>query len=78
MARVCCALPSGCEKQLQVGMSDRGRVWLLSATGAHAPKEVLDDNLLHGLVADEHRAAVTVQQGWSVFVVKTASTFAPE
>ena len=78
MARVFCALPSGCEKQLQVGMSDRGRMWLLSATGAHAPKEVLDDNLLHGLVSDEHRAAVTVQQGWSVFVVKTVSTFAAD
>jgi hypothetical protein len=59
-------------------MSDRGRVWLLSEAGAHAPQEILTDNLLHGLTANEQEVSVVLQEGWSVLLVKTVSTFAAD
>ena len=59
-------------------MSDRGRVWLLSTTGKHAPAEILTDDLLHGLVSDEQQVTVSVPQGWSVLLVKTVNTFAAD
>ena len=78
MARTYCAAAAGCLRRIHVGMSDRGRLWLLSATGTHAPQEIVTDNLLHGLTADEHETAVTLQQGWSVLLIKTLSTFAAD
>ena len=55
-----------------------GRVWLLSETGAHAPREIATDTLLHGLTANEQEVAVVLQPGWSVLLVKTLSTFAAD
>ena len=78
MARIYCEAAAGCTRRVQVSMSDRGRVWLLSATGTPAATEVLVDDLLHGLVADEQQATVAVRQGWSVLLVKTVNTFAAD
>jgi hypothetical protein len=78
MAHVNCAVATGCERQLRVSMSDRGRVWLLSATGVHQPQEVAVDNLLHGLTPDEQTVTITLSQGASVLLVKTLSTFAAD
>jgi hypothetical protein len=89
MARTYCAMAAGCLRRIHVSMSDRGRLWLLSATinstrstatGTHAvtPKEIVTDSLLHGLTADEHETTVTLQQGWSVLLIKTLSTFAAD
>lgn len=78
MARVYCETAAGCTKRVQVSMSDRGRVWLLSTTGKHEPTEILTDDLLHGLVADEQQVTVTMWQGWSVLLIKTVNTFAAD
>jgi len=83
MTRTYCAMAAGCLRRIHFSTSDRGRLWLLSttstATETHAsPKEIVTDNLLHGLTAGEHETTVTLQQGWSVLLIKTLSTFAAD
>jgi hypothetical protein len=73
-----CGDAAGCVKRIQVSMSDRGRLWLLSAAGTHAPKEIVTDDLLHGLMAKEQETVLTLPQGWNVFLLKTLSTFAAD
>jgi hypothetical protein len=75
MASVHCAVAVGCSKRIQVSMSDRGRVWLLSLSGEHAPHEIIIDNLLHGLTYAEQEINVTLHAGRSVILIKTLSTF---
>jgi hypothetical protein len=78
MTRAYCKKTTGCATQITVAMSDRGRMWLLSANGSFEPQEIATDNLLHGLTVNEQEFKVTLPQGSSVLLVKSLNEFAAD
>ena len=59
--------------RLTSGMSGRGKVWVASAGTV---TEVIVDESITGLMANEHEARVELAPGWTTIILKSAYTFA--